>query len=414
MATLSSNRIPLHVNHEATVPGGSSYSTYRTTTTKSSGIDGGGGGEYHSAYDMRNVNDETDRIKNRMKEFEERCKKWREDFFSRTQTINNNDIHQSSTSSMFDHRAPYQDSSSSFQHASPLSSSTTAAAPPSFTSTMHKAYLEDLADGGKVYKIEFEIGDFNQNELFISTTNRALCVKGDRELKAGSATETKTFNREITLPDYVDLNNMKAYLLDKPSSPASRGSQTHLTTQSANNNVLIIEAPVLMDKYTYRRSAYNPNQNSHHHHHQSQSQSPTRPLTSTMHTSRHFSPPRTTSLTRTSISPNKKTVSESYHSENKSTTSSTSTTQTTKILNDNINTNFIQENTNGRTVYEAPGRSFSQPNLNQAIAPELIPGYPVYDNAEGCVIYKFDLTGFDQSEIHLTITVDRKLMLKLN
>ena len=446
MSTLSSNRRPLHVNHEAPIPpGSSSYSTYRTSTTKSSGADGGGGGggEYHSAYDMRNVNDETERIKNRMKEFEDRCKKWREDFFSRSQTINNNDMHQrhqqqqSSTSSMFDQRVPFQDSTSNFHHnASPLTAdpiaTTTTTTPPSFTSTMHKSFLEDLTDGsgGKVYKIEFEIGDFNQNELFISTTNRMLSVKGDRELKAGSATETKTFNREITLPDYVDLNNMKAYLLDKPS--LSKGSsQTHLATiQSPNNNVLVIEAPVLMDKYTYRRSAYNPNQSSshhHHHHQQSQSQSPTRPVTSTSHTSRHFSPPRTTSLTRTSISPHKKTVSESYHSENKSTTSSTSTTHTTKVLNDNLNGNFIHESTtNGRamptsggnhfvhemTSSSSPTRSFSQPNLNSTIAPELITGYPLYDSGEGCVVYKFDLTGFDQSEIHLTITVDRTLEIK--
>ena len=51
-------------------------------------------------------------------------------------------------------------------------------------------------------------------------------------------------------------------------------------------------------------------------------------------------------------------------------------------------------------------------STNQSVAPELIPGYPVYDNVEGCVVYKFDLNGFDQSEIHLTITVDRTLEIK--
>ena len=218
--------------------------------------------------------------------------------------------------------------------------------PPTFTSSMHKAYLDDLNDGSgaKVYKIEFEIGDFNQNELLITTHNRTLCVKGDRELKAGSATETKTFNRELTLPDYVDLTKMSAYLLDKaPATNSPKASSTHLVASPSGNNVLVIEAPVLMEKYTYRRSAYNPNQSSH-------SQSPTRPNTTVVHTSRHFSPPRTTSVTRSSVSPGKKTVSESYHSENKSTTSSTSTTHTTKILNDNLASNFVHESSGGRGV----------------------------------------------------------------
>lgn len=434
MATLNSNRIPLPVNHDST-PGGSSstYTAYRTASTKT-GDGGGGGTEFHSAYDMRNMNDETERIKNRMREFEERCRKWREDFFTRSHSINNNDIHSSSTNSMFDQRVPFQEplTSPSFQQHSSSNLGAASAAtssPPNFSSSMHKSYLEDLNDGsgGKVYKIEFEIGDFNQNELLITTNNRNLSVKGDRELKAGSATETKTFNREISLPDYVDLNKLNAYLLDKATGPSSpnKSSPTHLVAQSNTNNVLVIEAPVLMDKYTYRRSAFNSGQtggasSSQHHHHQSQSQSPTRPNTTQTHTSRHFSPPRnTTSLTRTSISPNKKTVSESYHSENKSTTSSSSTTHTTKVINDNLNgSNFIHENTaHSRNVpdyfiHESPLRSHSQSNLNQAVAPELLQGYPVYDNIEGCVVYKFDLTGFDQSEIHLTITVDRTLEIK--
>lgn len=38
--------------------------------------------------------------------------------------------------------------------------------------------------------------------------------------------------------------------------------------------------------------------------------------------------------------------------------------------------------------------------------------YPKYDRAEGCVVYKFDLTGFDQNEIALTITADRTLEIK--
>lgn len=405
MSTLNSNRIPLHVNHDGSNT--SNYTTYRTSTKASSSGVGGGNGDTNefqsTAYNMSNMNDETDRIKNRMKEFEDRCKKWRQDFFTRSQSVN--------TSSVFDQRIPFHESTNEqpcSQHHSPLR---TNHPPSSFTSTMHKSYLEDLQDGsaGKIYKVEFEIGDFNQNELLITTNNRTLCVKGDRELKAGSATETKTFNREITLPEYVDLNKMNAYLMEN-AIPSIKGSQTHLIGLASNNNVLIIEAPVIMEKYQYRRSAYNNQSgaatattNGSGSSNNIRSQSPQQQQ---QHISRHCSPTRQSSHT-TSLSPSKKTISETYHSENKSSTSSSSTTHTSKVLNQNNST--IPE------IKSTPTRSYSQTNLlssQVSLAPELIPGYPAYDNVESCVVYKFDLTGFDQSEIHLTITVDRTLEIK--
>lgn len=49
---------------------------------------------------------------------------------------------------------------------------------------------------------------------------------------------------------------------------------------------------------------------------------------------------------------------------------------------------------------------------NQSLSPELIQGYPMYDATEACVVYKFDLSGFDQSEIHLTITNERVLEIR--
>lgn len=72
-------------------------------------------------------------------------------------------------------------------------------------------------------------------------------LKGDREVKAGSSTETKTFNRELTVPEYVDLEKMTAFLMDK--DPA----------RSVKSNFLMLEAPIVMEKYTYRRSAFDKN-----------------------------------------------------------------------------------------------------------------------------------------------------------
>lgn len=389
MTTTSTSRIPLQVNHDDLNNNNSFTSTTREYRTSSSSK---GGGE--NAYDMRSMGDETDRIKNRMKEFEERCKRWREDFFARTHNMNE----------QLDQRVPLGEN----QYTTYTTSTAAPPHPPPppqapFSSSMHKSYLEDTEDGGKKYKIEFDIGDFKQNELFLTTNGKNLIVKGDRELKAGTATETKTFNRELTLPDYVDTNKMNAYLLD--NQPSTKTS--HLVAQSSVNNVLVIEAPVIMEKYTYRRSAFDNHQ------------SPTKI------TGCFASPDKKssrTTLTR-SVSPNKTTTStESHHTENKSSTSTTHTTSTI-IKNGNGGYDEYTYTTNGpaRAVpigdefiahIPSPVKSQSSSNLNQSIAPELIPGYPIYDNNEGCVVYKFDLNGFDQSEIHLTITVDRTLEIK--
>lgn len=432
----SNNRIPLQVSHGTGPSNTTNYqttyefrtsngnlnqpTTTTTTTTTTGGINGAvpPSATSTSAYDMRDINGETDRIKQRMKEFEDRCKKWREEFFT------------NSPGKDFDQRVPFGnnnntiniDNNFAFNNAANSTNvnSSSGGCPSGFTHTstihhQHKTSLEDTPNGGKKYKIEFDIGDFKQNELQISTHGSStLVVKGDRELKAGLATETKTFNREITLPDYVDASKMNAYLLD--SAQNSSGSS------SSPDNVLIVEAPVIMEKYSYRRSAYDS------------SQSPIRISNSTSartSPTKQFNPPPpittigSSSLLRNAgssgTSPNiaaGSTLSSSstshqhqhhHHHQHSSSENKSSTTTTTKILRepsaDDLN--------NNRIVTSPSHLRASRSNLsNQALAPELIKGYPMYDSGESCVIYKFDLTGFDQSEIQLTITVERTLEIK--
>jgi HSP20 family molecular chaperone IbpA len=61
-----------------------------------------------------------------------------------------------------------------------------------------------------------------------------LIVKGDRQVKVGNATESKQFNRELTLPEFVDIKTLQSYLSD--------------------DGQLTMEAPVLMDR-VYNDSA---------------------------------------------------------------------------------------------------------------------------------------------------------------
>jgi HSP20 family molecular chaperone IbpA len=71
-------------------------------------------------------------------------------------------------------------------------------------------------------------GEFRPEELNVKVEGRMLIVKGDRQIKAGNATESKQFNRELTLPEFVDANTIQSYLSD--------------------DGVLIMEAPVLLDR----------------------------------------------------------------------------------------------------------------------------------------------------------------------
>ena len=96
--------------------------------------------------------------------------------------------------------------------------------------TSHKSFIEEDDNGHKKYKMVFDIGDFKPNEISVRTEGKILTVKGDREVQAGSAVESKQFNREITLPDFVEPTSVTSFLSD---------------------GALTLEAPVLLDRLGY-------------------------------------------------------------------------------------------------------------------------------------------------------------------
>lgn len=187
-----------------------------------------------------------DKMNQRMQEFEEESRKWREQFLSASSL---NSPHQSN--SLLDHRPrmfvnfpEFPDINSSF--ASPLSrlsnnnNSSNSLANPSSSSffpsplhaqTTHKSFVEEDDHGNKKYKMQFEIGDFKPVEIQVKTEGRQLIVKGDREFKAGSAVESKQFNREITLPDFIEPTSVVSFLSD---------------------GVLTVEAPCLNNRIDYQ------------------------------------------------------------------------------------------------------------------------------------------------------------------
>ena len=71
-------------------------------------------------------------------------------------------------------------------------------------------------------------GEFRPEELNVKVEGRMLVVKGDRQIRVGNATESKQFNRELTIPEFVDAKNLQSYLTD--------------------NGQLFLEAPVLLDR----------------------------------------------------------------------------------------------------------------------------------------------------------------------
>lgn len=193
-----------------------------------------------SEYSGRSVrlgnSDIREKMNQRMREFEEESRLWRDQFLSSSGLPQ---------TSILDHRPrmllnfpEFPELSSSFS--SPLSRlggspATTGFfnSPGALAQTSHKSFIEEDDHGSKKYKMLFEIGDFKPNEIQVKTEGRQLIVKGDRELVAGSATESKQFNREITLPDFIEPTSVTSFLSD---------------------GTLTIEAPVLLDRLGYNNN----------------------------------------------------------------------------------------------------------------------------------------------------------------
>lgn len=178
-----------------------------------------------------------DKMNLRMRDFEQESKKWREQFLSGSQ------LSGPPQPSILDNRPRMQVNFPDFPElssgfSSPMnrignSSGFGAPAIAMAQTTSHKSFIEEDDHGNKKYKMVFDIGDFKPSEIQVKTEGRLLAVKGDREVQAGSATESKQFNREITLPDFVEPTSVTSFLSD---------------------GVLTLEAPVLLDRLGYNNS----------------------------------------------------------------------------------------------------------------------------------------------------------------
>jgi HSP20 family molecular chaperone IbpA len=178
-----------------------------------------------------------DRMNQRMREFEEESRKWREQFISSSGLNSNTSL--LDRPRMFTNFPDFPEIGSHSSNNWPLSSTiqplgrsgSAGFFPPIATSVQgvntHKSFIEEDNEGNKKHKLLIEIGDFKPNEISVRTEGRVLIIKGDRELVAGSATESKQFNREITLPDFVEPTTVTSYLSD---------------------GLLSIEAPVIMER----------------------------------------------------------------------------------------------------------------------------------------------------------------------
>ena len=237
---------------------------------------------------------------------------------------------------------------------------------PRYTS-LHKSFVEETRDGKKIYKVEFEIGDFKENELIITTQGNLLIIKGDREVKVGSTTETKTFNREITVPDYVNITNLNAFL---------------------TGTTLTVEAPINNDLYFQRRSAIN--------------------LTASPPSARIYSEPNST---RTSTLNNSSPSTTAYNSPLK--TVETSSKKSTSQFQQSATSHYSSTSNNNATptIVQQPVSANSS-YLISLQPTESSSSYQSYSKDENSTTYKFDLKEFNQTDIHLSVTENKTLEIK--
>jgi HSP20 family molecular chaperone IbpA len=199
-----------------------------------------------------------------------------------------------------------------------------------------------------------------------------LIVKGDRQIKAGNATESKQFNRELTLPEFVDVKSLQSYLSD--------------------DGMLTMEAPVLLD-----RVYNNPALTSSHTYRQS---SPNRLIDSTFTGGRQPAP------------------NYAYGNNPSNSYSSTSSTSSFRQEGPSLrDTNTFRRNSPLRDPYSSTTSSTSTLiggtgiNQNNNQAPVTFstltsrPDYSTNDRNDGAkdVIYKFNLSDFAPEDIAIQV-----------
>jgi HSP20 family molecular chaperone IbpA len=196
-----------------------------------------------------NNSDIREKMNQRMREFEEESRKWRDQFnlqrdgnLASPLTSLNNDHHRPRMLMNF---PEFPELSSNLGFRGGLGSNRDNFFPApvggSFAQTSHKSFIEEDDNGRKKYKMVFEIGDFKPNEIKVKTEGRQLIINGDREQIAGSAMESKQFNKEITLPDFIEPTSVVSFLSD---------------------GVLTLEAPVIVDRLGLTSGSSGLNNNS--------------------------------------------------------------------------------------------------------------------------------------------------------
>jgi HSP20 family molecular chaperone IbpA len=76
----------------------------------------------------------------------------------------------------------------------------------------HKNFYAKDQDGNNAYFIEFNIGDFNFDEITIRTEGHRLIVQGKSKVGEDAEEVNREFTRDFTLPNNVDQYSIKAQL----------------------------------------------------------------------------------------------------------------------------------------------------------------------------------------------------------
>lgn len=147
----------------------------------------------------------------RIKEFEEDCKRWRERFFSESKLGRPSSAMMREQPKLQLEGPDFPEFGSDWPADNARKSSLRSANMPAVDSP-YQTFLEEDMDGNKILKLRFDIGDYNANEINVSVEGHTLFIKGDREVSHGNTSKSENFSKELTIPDYADKNHIKSSL----------------------------------------------------------------------------------------------------------------------------------------------------------------------------------------------------------
>lgn len=184
---------------------------------------------YSTEFPKTFAHDAYDKMSQRIRQFEEDCRQWRERVFNKSKLGKPSSLMLAEQPRLVLDSPDFPEFPSDWQYSSSRHGSV-GPVQPIGAPAPYKTYIEQDINGKTWLKIQVNVGDFAPDDLRVRTEGSTLIISGEREVLGENSSRREQFNKEITIPDFAD----------------HRDVRSHLTP----DGILMIESPVIDNRLT--------------------------------------------------------------------------------------------------------------------------------------------------------------------